>query len=135
MKFKGTVILTLIFLITFNTVVFAKEMSMRSPVFMGEVQDVYLDESQNLLMIRAKGYIKGCKIYGEELIAIVSDQTLIIPDKCDLKDIDKQYDKVNPKEFKVNKGDIVYMVLSDAMTKSIPPQVSAKSIQVTNSNK
>lgn len=131
MKQKRILALTLLFLIVFSTMAFAQERRMRSPVFMGEVQEVQLDEGGNILRIRAKGYIKGCKVYQEELVAIVSEETLIIPDRCSIKDIDQQYERVNPKEFKVSQGDTIYMVLRDAMTNSIPPQVGAKSIQVT----
>lgn len=134
MKKKKVICITLLFLILFSTTVFAQENRIRSSIFMGEVQEVQIDENQNIIRIRAKGYIKGCKVYSEELIAIVSEDTLVIPDKCLTKDIDLQYEKVNPKEFKVAKGDTIYMVLSDAMTKSIPPQVSARSIQITNYN-
>lgn len=44
---------------------------------------------------------------------------------------ESQYEKVNPVEFSINKGDSIYLVLSEVMTKSIPPQVGAKAIQVT----
>ncbi|EKY29273.1 hypothetical protein [Clostridium celatum] len=38
------------------------------------------------------------------------------------------------KDFNVKKGDIVFLVLSEAMTKSIPPQVVVKAIQLTQNN-
>ena len=38
--------------------------------------------------------------------------------------------KVNPKEFKIQKGDTVFFVLSEAMTKSTPPQSAARAIQL-----
>lgn len=133
MKQKKVIGLTILFLILFSCTAFAQEKKMRSPIFMGEVQAVEIDEVSNVMRITAKGYIKDCKIFNQEIIAIVSEQTLIIPDTCPM-DINEQFKKVNPVEFQINKGDSIYMVLNNAMTKSTPPQVGVKSIQVTTPN-
>lgn len=130
MNFKKIISITLLILLTFTTLAFAQEKKARSPIFMGEVQGVDIDEVNNIMRITAKGYIKNCAIYKEEIIAIVSTDTLIIPDECPM-DMNQEYKKVNPVEFTINKGDSIYLVLSEAMTMSIPPQVGARAIQVT----
>ena len=130
MNFKKIISITLLILLTFTTLAFAQEKKSRGPIFMGEVQGVDIDEVNNIMRITAKGYIKNCVIYKEEIIAIVSQDTLIIPDKCPM-DMNQEYKKVNPVEFTINKGDSIYLVLSEAMTMSIPPQVAARAIQVT----
>lgn len=130
MKFIKIISLTLLILLTFTSLAFAQERKAKSPIFMGEVEAVDIDEVNNIMRITAKGYIKNCTIYQEEIVAIVSPSTLIIPDECPM-DMNQQYEKVNPVEFSINKGDSIYMVLSEAMTKSIPPQVGVKAIQVT----
>lgn len=130
MKITKVLSITLLILLTFTTIAFAQVRKAKSPIFMGEVEAVDIDEANNIMRITTKGYIKNCTIYKEEIVAIVSTETLIIPKECPM-DMNQQYEKVNPVEFLINKGDSVYFVLSEAMTKSIPPQVAAKAIQVT----
>ena len=98
---------------------------------MGEVEEVQRNENDDTLNIKVKGYIKGLTIKNQELIAAVDNETLIIPNECPKEGEEIDIKKVDPKVFKVEKGDVVFFVLSEAMTKSNPPQASAKAIQVT----
>ncbi|MGL5150820.1 MAG: hypothetical protein ACRC7N_09655 [Clostridium sp.] len=108
----------------FSTSAFSKEKEV--PLFMGEVQEVQRDNNENIIRVRAKGYLKGCSVYEEELIAIISENTILLP-----KDCKNNKGKVNPMSLQIEKGDNIFMELSNAMTKSLPPQVSALGIQVT----
>lgn len=82
MKIKKVLSITLLILLTFTTLAFAEARKSKSPIFMGEVEAVDIDEVNNIMRITAKGYIKNCTIYKEEIIAIVSPETLIIPQEC-----------------------------------------------------
>lgn len=101
----------------------------RGPIFMGKVLEVMKDENQNTVRILVRGYIKGCEVYEEELVAIINEETEIIKSTC-VKD-DTNRVNINYKSLIVNKGDNVFIVLSEAMTKSIPPQSVAKAIQIS----
>ena len=98
---------------------------------MGEVEEVQRNEDDNTLNIKVEGYIKGITIKSQELIAVVDSETLIFPNECPKEGEEIDIKKVDPKSFKVEKGDVIFLVLSEAMTKSNPPQASAKAIQVT----
>ena len=84
----------------------------------------------NSIKVLAKGYIKGCAVYKEELIAIVNEETIIIPSECIKEGQELTLEKVKPRNFQIDVGDTVLFILSDAMTKSIPPQGTAQAIQV-----
>lgn len=134
MKLKRSLAITLLFLLVFSLPVFAFGKKPKSPIFMGEVQEVQKSEKDNTLRVGVKGYIKGCKVYKEDIIATISENTVIIPDGCLNDEKDNKCEKANPQEIKIEKGDTVFMVLNEAMTKSIPPQVGVKSIQITKAN-
>ena len=97
----------------------------KTPIFMGKVLEVIKDDKYDNVRIKAKGYIKGCSIYEEELILIVNKDTEIIGHRCQGED---------KKETEVCVGDLVFAKLDKAMTKSIPPQVVAKRLQITKGN-
>lgn len=132
MKQKKILVFMITCLLVFSNLVFAAEKESPSALFMGTVQEVQKDEKNNVLMVRAKGYIKGCEIYAEEIIAVIGEDTILVPEGAGAKGEDLKFEKVNLKEFKIKKGDVVFILLSDAMTKSIPPQVVAKAIQIAN---
>lgn len=134
MKHKRVLSLLLLFLLIFSYDVFASKKPEPNAIFMGEVEEVQKNDKDNVLNLKVKGYIKGMTVQSEELIAIVSSETLIIPNECPKEGEEIDIKKVDPKEFNVKKGDIVFLVLSEAMTKSIPPQSEAKAIQVTYKN-
>ena len=127
MKNKRIIALALLFLLVFSSNVFADR---RKPepnaIFMGTVEEVQRNEDNNTINVKVKGYL----VQNQELIAIVSDETLIIPNECPKEGEEPDIKKVNPKEFKIQKGDTVFFVLSEAMTKSTPPQAAARAIQL-----
>lgn len=129
MKHKRVLVLTLLFLLMCSFNVFASKRPEPNLIFMGEVEEV--QKADNALNIKVKGYIKGMTINSQELVAVVDNETLIFPNECPKEGEEIDIKKVDPKSFKVEKGDVIFLVLSEAMTKSNPPQASAKAIQVT----
>lgn len=107
------------------TILFASTTATASPIehpkliFLGEVKEVQKDEQNNLRLL-VKGYFKGCEVYEEELIALVSSETKIVAG-CHMEEV-----KVDFKQ-----GDKVYIEFSNIMTNSIPPQSPALLIQVS----
>lgn len=90
----------------------------KSPVVIGEVLEVTKDK--DTVMVLVDGFIKGNEVIKEQLILIVGEETKVLNSKADKKE-----------NIEIEKGDMVYARVSDAMTKSLPPQVSAKRIFVT----
>ena len=125
MKFKKTLVITLLFILSLSIPTFASNKE-KAPIFMGKVLEVTKDEKDNSVRVKGKGYIKGCSVYEEELILIVTKDTEIIGSKCGNEE---KY------ENEVCVGDLIFAKLDKAMTKSIPPQVVAKKIQISKVNK
>ena len=132
MKHKRVLVLTLLFLLICSCNVFASKRPEPNMIFMGEVEEVQKNEKDNTLNIKVKGYLKGLTVNSQELIAVVNNETLILPNECPKEGEEIDSKKVDPKKFKVEKGDVIFLVLSEAMTKSNPPQVLAKAIQITD---
>lgn len=132
MKHKRILALTLLFLLICSCNVFASKRPEPNTIFMGEVEEVKRNENDNTLNIKVKGYLKGLTVNSKELIAVVDNETLILPNECPKEGEEIDIKKVDPKTFKIEKGDVIFLVLSEAMTKSNPPQVSAKAIQITD---
>lgn len=132
MKHKRVLVLTLLFLLICSCNVFASKRPEPNMIFMGEVEEVQKNEKDNTLNIKVKGYLKGLTVNSKELIAVVDNETLILPNECPKEGEEIDIKKVDPKTFKIEKGDVIFLVLSEAMTKSNPPQVSAKAIQITD---
>ena len=132
MKHKRVLVLTLLFLLICSCNVFASKRPEPNMIFMGEVEEVQKNEKDNTLNIKVKGYLKGLTVNSQELIAVVNNETLILPNECPKEGEEIDIKKVDPKTFKVEKGDVLFLVLSEAMTKSNPPQVLAKAIQITD---
>ena len=132
MKHKRILVLTLVFLLICICNVFASKRPEPNMIFMGEVEEVQKNEKDNTLNIKVKGYLKGLTVNSKELIAVVDNETLILPNECPKEGEEIDIKKVDPKTFKIEKGDVIFLVLSEAMTKSNPPQVSAKAIQITD---
>ena len=132
MKHKRILVLTLLFLLICSCNVFASKRPEPNMIFMGEVEEVQKNEKDNTLNIKVKGYLKGLTVNSQELIAVVNNETLILPNECPKEGEEIDIKKVDPKTFKVEKGDVIFLVLSEAMTKSNPPQVLAKAIQITD---
>ena len=117
MKNKRIIAIGLIFLLIFSTKSFAEENKPESnAIFMGIVEEVQKNTGENTINIKVKGYLKGIKVINQELVAIVNIK------------------RVNIKEFNIEKGDTVFLILSEAMTKSTPPQAITKAIQKADKN-
>ena len=125
MKFKRILIVTLLFLLSVSIPAFASNKE-KTPIFMGKVLEVEKNDKDNNVRVKAKGYIKGCSIYEEELILIITKDTELLRDKCD---------KEKNIESEVCVGDYIFAKLDKVMTKSIPPQVVAKKIQISKVDK
>lgn len=118
---KFIVFLVAMMMLLANVIVEAKPMKhMKSPIFMGEILEVEKDKDGKSVKLTVEGYIKNCEVYKEKLIVTVNPETKLVKG-CE--------GEVKTIEF--NKGDNVFIVLNEAMTKSIPPQVNAKMIKVT----
>lgn len=120
MKLKRIIGLVLIFTLMSSTYVFAKPP--RSPIFMGEILEVQKDDNEKNTKLLVEGYIKSCDVYKEKLVAIITEETKV-----------KSGCKVENEKVEFKKGDKVFIVLSEAMTTSIPPQATAKMIKVSKS--
>ncbi|MEW8955993.1 hypothetical protein [Clostridium sp.] len=118
MKLKRVIIFLVILLTFSSTTAFASQP--KPSILMGEILEVQKDDKEDVTRLLVEGYIKSCDVYKEKVLVIVNKDTKIIKG-CDEK-------KEKP-DFA--KGDKVFVVLSAAMTKSIPPQASAKKIQVS----
>ena len=125
MKLKRVLVITLVLILSLSFSTFASNKE-KSPIFMGKDSEVIKDEKENSVRVKAKGYIKGCSVYEEELILIVTEETEILGNECG------NQEKV---EKEVCVGDLIFAKLDKAMTKSIPPQVVAKKIQISKVNK
>lgn len=124
MKFKRTLLITLLCILSLSIPTFASNKE-KSPIFMGKVLEITKDDKDNSVRVKAKGYVKGCSVYEEELVLIVTKDTEIIVSKCGNEE----------KHEEVCVGDLIFAKLYKAMTKSIPPQVVAKKIQISKVNK
>lgn len=129
MNKKRFLIVTLFLLIILNLQSFASVRKVRNSVFIGEVKTVEYNEKDNNLKLTANGYVKGCEMYKQELIAIVNEETILLPSECPKEGEEPKFRKVDPKDTSVKKGEIVFIVLDEAMAQSNPPQVVAKAIQ------
>ena len=134
MKQKRVFTLIILFLLIFSCNVFASKRPEPNAIFMGEVEEVQKSDSDNIIRIKVNGYIKGLLVGKQELVGIISQETLILPDTLPKEGEEVDIKKVNTKDFKIKKGDVVFLVLSEAMTKSNPPQASVRAIQVTSKN-
>ena len=147
LKLKRTLVVAMLCIIGFTTPVFAqletvKTGKTKGPIFMGKVLEVDEKDKDSNTRIRVKGYIKGCEVYEEEIFAIISKDTKIITNSCngekkiedkkaEAKKSEENGKKCETGDVNIAVGDFVFICLDDVMTKSIPPQVVAKRIQVT----
>lgn len=101
-----------------------KGMNTRSPVVIGEVIDVEKSEDGKSLRITVDGYMKGNEVNKIKIIGIVDDTTKTMNSANDKKE-----------NIELQKGDLVYMRVSEVMTKSNPAQTAVKRIFVTKNNR
>ncbi|MDV4152214.1 hypothetical protein R0131_15405 [Clostridium sp. AL.422] len=98
-----------------------KEVNTKSPVVIGEIVDVEKSEDGKSVRVTVEGYIKDKEVNKIKVIGIVDDTTKVMNSTNDKKE-----------NIDLQKGDLVYMRVSEVMTKSEPPQTSIKRIFVTN---
>ena len=134
LKLTRTLIAVMICIMGFSIPIFAQteKVKAKGPIFMGKVLGVEEKDKFNNIRIRVKGYIKGCEVYEEEIFVIISNDTKVIANNCnEEKKSDEEKNKDSSTNLNIEVGDIVFICLSDVMTSSIPPQSSARKIQVT----
>lgn len=123
MKFKKSLIVILSLLICSFIMIGAnpeKGVNSKSPIFIGEIADVQKDEDGKSTRITVEGYIKGVEVGKTKIVGIVNEETKIMNSSNDKKE-----------NIELKQGDLVYMRLAEAMTKSNPPQTLVKRIFVT----
>lgn len=98
----------------------SKGMSSKSPVIMGEVIEVQKDDNDKTTRITVEGYIKGNEVNKIKVIGIINEETKVMNSANDKKE-----------NITIEKGDLVYMRVSEAMTKSLPPQTVVKRLFIT----
>lgn len=134
LKLNRTIVAVMICIMGFSIPTFAQteKVKAKGPIFMGKVLEVEEKDKFNNIRIRAKGYIKGCEVYEEEIFIIISSDTKVIENNCnEEKKSEEDKNKLVATDLKIEIGDTVFVCLSEAMTNSIPPQSSARKIQVT----
>ncbi|WP_291650473.1 hypothetical protein [Clostridium sp.] len=97
-----------------------KGMSAKSPVVIGEVTEVKKSEDGNSTMITVQGYMKGKEVSKITVVGIINNETKVMNSANDKKE-----------NIVIENGDLVYMRVSEAMTKSNPPQTVIKRIFIT----
>lgn len=97
-----------------------KSMNPKSPIVIGEILDVEKSEDNKSIRITVEGYIKDKEVNKIKVVGIIDDTTKVMNSSNDKKD-----------NIELQKGDLVYMRVSEAMTKSNPPQTIVKRIFVT----
>jgi len=97
-----------------------KGMTPKSPVVIGEVLEVQKDEDGKSIRITVEGYIKGKEVNKITVVGIINEDTKVMNSSNDKKE-----------DIVIEKGDLVYMRVSEAMTKSLPPQTVVKRIFIT----
>lgn len=118
MKIKRLIVGFLLFMIIGAVPVYAKPP--RSPVMIGEIIEVQKAEGENIIKILVDGYLKGDEILKEQVLVLINEETVVMDSSNDTKE-----------KIEFEKGDKVYVRLNDAMTKSIPPQVTAKRVYIS----
>jgi len=97
-----------------------KAMNAKSPVVIGEIIDVEKSEDNKSVRITVEGYIKDKEVNKIKVVGIIDDTTKVMNSSNDKKE-----------KIEFQKGDLVYMRVSEAMTKSNPPQTIIKRIFIT----
>lgn len=118
MKIKRIIWALVIVTLISSTYVFAKPPKM--PIFMGEILEVQKGDNEKSVKLVVDGYINDCEVYKNKIVAIVNEETKM---RSGCEEGDKKV------EFK--KGDKVFIIFNEQMTKSNPPQGTARMIKVT----
>lgn len=117
-KIKRSLISLLLFLGVFGVTAFANPM--KHNMFMGEVVKVQKCEGSKETKLLVCGYLKGCEITKTQMIITV-DKDTEVKDSCNKKE----------KDIEIKQGDMIGADLDGKITKSIPPQATAKKVYVS----
>ncbi|MHC1685157.1 MAG: hypothetical protein AB6733_19850 [Clostridiaceae bacterium] len=118
MKLMRIVCFAMILTLTSSAFAVAKQDS--SIIFLGEILEVQKGDNDKSFRLLVEGYINDSEIYKDKIVTLVNEKTEI-----------KTNSEEGAEKVQFRKGDKVYVIFNGAMTKSVPPQGTAKMIQVS----
>ncbi|MDU1053792.1 hypothetical protein [Clostridium baratii] len=119
--FKKSIVAAILFVGLFS--IPASAHPRKGPTFMGTIKKVEECKDSKDIKLLVDGYMNACDVYKGEIIIKVNEKTKL-HGSCNKKDCKE--------EIKLEAGDHICAILDDKITKSIPPQASAKKIKVTS---
>lgn len=123
MKLKKSLLILFSFILITGVLISAKPAKSnkeKGPVVMGEITEVNKNEKGEVISITVEGYIKGKEVMKTTIVGLISEDTKVFNSNHDKKE-----------DIVIEKGDIVYMRVSEAMTMSLPPQTNVKRLFIT----
>ena len=119
--FKKSIVAAMLFVGLFS--IPASAHPRKGPIFMGTIKKVEECKDSKDIKLLVEGYMNACDVYKGEIIIKVNEKTKL-HGSCNKKDCKE--------EIKLEVGDHISAILDQKITKSIPPQASAKKIKVTS---
>ncbi|OPF51905.1 hypothetical protein BH721_10565 [Clostridium baratii] len=119
--FKKSIVAAILFVGLFS--IPASAHPRKGPIFMGTIKKVEECKDSKDIKLLVEGYMNACDVYKGEIIIKVNEKTKL-HGSCNKKDCKE--------EIKLEAGDYICAILDQKITKSIPPQASAKKIKVTS---
>ncbi|MGG7160644.1 hypothetical protein [Clostridium baratii] len=119
--FKKSIVAAMLFVGLFS--IPASAHPRKGPIFMGTIKKVEECKDSKDIKLLVEGYMNACDVYKGEIIIKVNEKTKL-HGSCNKKDCKE--------EIKLEVGDHICAILDQKITKSIPPQASAKKIKVTS---
>ena len=119
--FKKSIVAAMLFVGLFS--IPASAHPRKGPIFMGTIKKVEECKDSKDIKLLVDGYMNACDVYKGEIIIKVNEKTKL-HGSCNKKDCKE--------EIKLEVGDHISAILDQKITKSIPPQASAKKIKVTS---
>ncbi|WP_052951000.1 hypothetical protein [Clostridium baratii] len=119
--FKKSIVAAMLFVGLFS--IPASAHPRKGPIFMGTIKKVEECKDSKDIKLLVEGYMNACDVYKGEIIIKVNEKTKL-HGSCNKKDCKE--------EIKLEAGDHICAILDQKITKSIPPQASAKKIKVTS---
>lgn len=119
--FKKSIVAAILFVGLFS--IPASAHPRKGPIFMGTIKKVEECKDSKDIKLLVDGYMNACDVYKGEIIIKVNEKTKL-HGSCNKKDCKE--------EIKLEVGDHISAILDQKITKSIPPQASAKKIKVTS---
>ncbi|WP_300380691.1 hypothetical protein [Clostridium sp.] len=125
MKLKKTILISLSFILITGVLISAKPVKSdkeKGQVVIGEIKEVNKNDKGEIISITVEGYIKGKEVIKTTVVGLINKDTKMFNSNHDKKE-----------DILIKKGDIVYLRVDEAMTKSLPPQTNVKRLFITNS--